>query len=120
MCGIAGIYAYNAADRAVDRTELRAVRDHMAVRGLRGQGEWFSGDGRVAFDHLRSAIIGLYESGESVQHAQCRRREAREGIHRRWSCRDTPSEGILMISLSMINISMIKGRVRCASFGINT
>ena len=115
MFDIAGHYAFRAADRAVDRTELRTSRDHMAARGPRGHGEWFSGDGRVVFDHLRSAIIGLYESGASVQHARCRRREARGGMHRRCSRRDTPSEAILMI-----DISMIDGRVRCASFGINT
>ncbi|MBC7624905.1 MAG: asparagine synthase (glutamine-hydrolyzing) [Aeromicrobium sp.] len=63
MCGIAGIYAFSASARPVDRTCLRAIRDHMAVRGPDGQGEWFSADGRVGFGHRRLAIIDLSEGG---------------------------------------------------------
>ena len=33
MCGIAGIYAYHYAANAVDRAEVRRMRDHMAARG---------------------------------------------------------------------------------------
>jgi len=63
MCGIAGIYAYQYAANAVDRNELRCIRDHMAVRGPDGFGEWYSQDGRVGFGHRRLTIIDLSERG---------------------------------------------------------
>src|SRR6266404_5369886 len=63
MCGIAGIYAYHYAANAVDRAELRCIRDHMAARGPDGLGEWYSDDERVGFGHRRLAIIDLSESG---------------------------------------------------------
>jgi asparagine synthase (glutamine-hydrolysing) len=63
MCGIAGIYAYHYAANAVDRDELRAIRDHMSARGPDGMGEWYSPDERVAFGHRRLSIIDLSERG---------------------------------------------------------
>src|SRR5215510_1014685 len=63
MCGIAGIYAYHYAANAVDRDELRRIRDHMAARGPDGLGEWYSQDERVAFGHRRLTIIDLSERG---------------------------------------------------------
>ena len=63
MCGIAGIYAYHYAANAVDRAELRRIRDHMAARGPDGVGEWYSQDERVAFGHRRLTIIDLSERG---------------------------------------------------------
>src|SRR6201981_4008854 len=63
MCGIAGIYAYHYAANAVDRTELRRIRDHMAARGPDGVGEWYSQDERVGFGHRRLTIIDLSERG---------------------------------------------------------
>jgi asparagine synthase (glutamine-hydrolysing) len=63
MCGIAGIYAYHYAANAVDRAELRRIRDHMAARGPDGVGEWYSRDERVGFGHRRLTIIDLSERG---------------------------------------------------------
>jgi asparagine synthase (glutamine-hydrolysing) len=63
MCGIAGIYAYHYAANAVDRGELRRIRDHMAARGPDGLGEWYSQDERVGFGHRRLTIIDLSERG---------------------------------------------------------
>jgi asparagine synthase (glutamine-hydrolysing) len=63
MCGIAGIYGYHYAANAVDRTELRRIRDHMAARGPDGVGEWYSQDERVGFGHRRLTIIDLSERG---------------------------------------------------------
>src|SRR6266481_2533045 len=63
MCGIAGIYAYHYAANAVDREELRRIRDHMAARGPDGFGEWYSQDERVGFGHRRLTIIDLSERG---------------------------------------------------------
>jgi asparagine synthase (glutamine-hydrolysing) len=63
MCGIAGIYAYHYAANAVDRDELRRIRDHMATRGPDGLGEWYSPDERVGFGHRRLTIIDLSERG---------------------------------------------------------
>jgi asparagine synthase (glutamine-hydrolysing) len=63
MCGIAGIYAYRYAANAVDCTELRRIRDHMAARGPDGLGEWYSQEGHVALGHRRLAILDLSERG---------------------------------------------------------
>src|SRR5215471_17030332 len=63
MCGIAGIYAYHYAANAVDRAELRRIRDYMAARGPDGLGEWYSQDERVGFGHRRLTIIDLSERG---------------------------------------------------------
>src|SRR5262245_10637431 len=63
MCGVAGIYAYHYAANAVDRGELRRIRDHMASRGPDGLGEWYSHDERVGLGHRRLTIIDLSERG---------------------------------------------------------
>src|SRR5436190_10098496 len=63
MCGIAAIFAYGASAAPVDRDEVRTIRDHMAVRGPDGVGEWFSGDGRVGLGHRRLSIIDLSPAG---------------------------------------------------------
>ena len=63
MCGIAGIYAYHYAANAVDRAELRRIRDHMAARGPDGFGEWISQGERVGLGHRRLTIIDLSERG---------------------------------------------------------
>jgi asparagine synthase (glutamine-hydrolysing) len=63
MCGIAGIYAYHYAANPVDRAELRRIRDHMAVRGPDGLGEWYSHDERVGLGHRRLTILDLSERG---------------------------------------------------------
>jgi asparagine synthase (glutamine-hydrolysing) len=59
MCGIAGAFAYGADAPALREAELRAMRDAMALRGPDGTGEYFSGDGRLAFGHRRLAIVDL-------------------------------------------------------------
>jgi asparagine synthase (glutamine-hydrolysing) len=63
MCGIAGIYAYHYAANAIDRAELRHIRDHMAARGPDGLGEWYSQDERVGLGHRRLSIIDLSQRG---------------------------------------------------------
>lgn len=62
MCGVAAIFAYHYAASIADRDEIRAIRDQMAARGPDGQGEWFSGDQRVALGHRRLSIIDLSEA----------------------------------------------------------
>lgn len=59
MCGIAGIYAYRSSALPVDRSELRAICDHMAARGPDGRGEWYSENNRVGLAHRRLSIIDL-------------------------------------------------------------
>ena len=59
MCGIVGIYSYRATAPEIDRAEVRRIRDHMAVRGPDGAGEWHSDDGRISFGHRRLSIIDL-------------------------------------------------------------
>ena len=63
MCGIAAIFPYRSPALSVDRMELRHIRDHMALRGPDGVGEWFSQDGRVGMGHRRLSIIDLSEKG---------------------------------------------------------
>jgi asparagine synthase (glutamine-hydrolysing) len=63
MCGVAGIYAYHHAAKAVDRIELRYTRDYMGARGPEGLGEWYSQDERLGLGHRRLAILDLSERG---------------------------------------------------------
>ena len=63
MCGLAGIFAYHDAADAVDRAELRAIRERMLARGPDGAGEWFSADERVGLAHRRLAILDLSDRG---------------------------------------------------------
>jgi asparagine synthase (glutamine-hydrolysing) len=63
MCGINGIFAYNAAASPPNRRELIATRDAMALRGPDGSGEWWSEDRRMGFGHRRLAIVDLSEGG---------------------------------------------------------
>jgi len=62
MCGIAGIVAYRETAPRVDRAELLAVRESMAVRGPDGAGLWTSPDERTGLAHRRLAIIDPTEA----------------------------------------------------------
>lgn len=59
MCGINGIFAYRASAEAPSERELLATRDHMAVRGPDGFGEWWNGSRRLGLGHRRLSIIDL-------------------------------------------------------------
>ena len=59
MCGIAGIFAYDPAAEAVNRDELRRMREQMSARGPDGAGDWYADDGRVGLGHRRLSIIDL-------------------------------------------------------------
>jgi len=59
MCGVVAIYSYHQVAPAVDRHELRQIRDYMLARGPDGHGEWYSTDGRVGLGHRRLSIIDL-------------------------------------------------------------
>jgi asparagine synthase (glutamine-hydrolysing) len=59
MCGIAGIFAYGAAAKPVDRGELLRMREQMAPRGPDGAGDWHDADGRIGLAHRRLSIIDL-------------------------------------------------------------
>lgn len=63
MCGIAAIFATDAADQTIDRDELLRIRDHMVKRGPDSAGLWLSSDARVGLAHRRLAIIDLSPSG---------------------------------------------------------
>lgn len=63
MCGIVALFNYHGSAGAVDREELRSIRDHMAARGPDGKGEWYSADSRVGLGHRRLSIIDLSERG---------------------------------------------------------
>jgi asparagine synthase (glutamine-hydrolysing) len=61
MCGIAGIFGYNAASNDGILREVVNIRDAMAPRGPDGAGEWLSPAGVLALGHRRLAIIDLRE-----------------------------------------------------------
>ena len=61
MCGIAALFAYDAA--CVDHAEMETIRDAMASRGPDGAGSWYTSDGRVGLGHRRLSIIDLSEGG---------------------------------------------------------
>jgi len=63
MCGIAGIFSYHPDAPAVDRGELRSIRDHMISRGPDGKGEWLSENNRAGLAHRRLSIIDLSDHG---------------------------------------------------------
>ena len=64
MCGIAGIFAYEAQAPRPEPAEVRRMTDAMALRGPDGQGQWVSpGEGRVILGHRRLAILDLSEAG---------------------------------------------------------
>lgn len=69
MCGIAGIFAYDDTAPPGDGCELRRIRDHMAIRGPDGEGEWLSADRRVGFAHRRLAIIDLDPRAAQPMHS---------------------------------------------------
>ncbi|MEK9723266.1 MAG: asparagine synthase (glutamine-hydrolyzing) [Rhodospirillaceae bacterium] len=60
MCGIAGI----VARRAVNRAAVEAMMDGMAHRGPDGAGLWMDDAGRVAIGHRRLAIIDPTPAGD--------------------------------------------------------
>ena len=62
MCGIAGIFSFQADAPPIDAGELEAIRDHMAPRGPDGAGSWISDDGRIGLAHRRLAIIDLSDN----------------------------------------------------------
>ncbi|MDA8155228.1 MAG: asparagine synthase (glutamine-hydrolyzing) [Actinomycetota bacterium] len=62
MCGIVSIFNYKNV-LAVSREELRRIRDHMALRGPDGAGEWYAANNRAGLGHRRLAILDLSEAG---------------------------------------------------------
>lgn len=69
MCGLNGIFAYNAAAGTPSEQELRATRDSMALRGPDGAGEWWGRNRRIGLGHRRLSIIDLSDrSLQPMQH----------------------------------------------------
>jgi asparagine synthetase B (glutamine-hydrolysing) len=62
MCGIAGLYAFSPSAPPADRAQLRTIRDHMTALGPDGHGEWFSDNGRAAFDHRRQTMPAIAQA----------------------------------------------------------
>ncbi len=63
MCGINGIFAYHHSSSSLDRAELTRTRDHMAVRGPDGFGDWVAPDERIGLGHRRLSIVDLSDAG---------------------------------------------------------
>ena len=59
MCGINGIFTYQACADGPDEGELVATRDYMSRRGPDGLGHWWSPDRRLALGHRRLSIQDL-------------------------------------------------------------
>ncbi len=64
MCGLNGIFAYQAAANSPSPAELLTTRDYMSARGPDGAGEWWSADRRCGLGHRRLAIIDLSERAD--------------------------------------------------------
>lgn len=63
MCGIAGIVTTDRAANRVDRQELIAIRDSMAIRGPDATGLYISPDSACGLAHRRLSIIDLSPGG---------------------------------------------------------
>jgi len=59
MCGINGVFAYQASAPPVDREEVVRVRDSMAIRGPDGAGLWISDDERVGLGEFVFELLSL-------------------------------------------------------------
>lgn len=68
MCGIAGIFAYDANAASVEEASLLAMRERMRSRGPNGAGLWIADDGRLGLAHRRLAVIDLTEAGKQPMH----------------------------------------------------
>jgi asparagine synthase (glutamine-hydrolysing) len=63
MCGLCGVFLYRGGPGQDRRPALDRMCDAMRARGPDGRGSWQSADGRIAFGHLRLAIIDLSDDG---------------------------------------------------------
>ena len=59
MCGITGIYGFQADWRRIDPFMLDRMRDTLAQRSPDGAVSWIAADGRVGLGFRRLAIINL-------------------------------------------------------------
>ena len=73
MCGINGIFAFNASANLPDRGELLATRDHMRARGPDAEGEWWDGTRRIGLGHRRLSIIDLSDRATQPMASACGR-----------------------------------------------
>ncbi len=64
MCGICGIVAMEAGERAGLPATLDLMIDSMEHRGPDGRGTWWSADGATGLGHRRLAIIDLSALGK--------------------------------------------------------
>ncbi|HMD89016.1 MAG TPA: asparagine synthase (glutamine-hydrolyzing) [Anaerolineaceae bacterium] len=111
MCGIVGIYDFQADSRRIDPLMLDRMRDTMAHRGPDGAASWIAADGRVGLGFRRLAIIDLSPAtmqpmcnedgtvwlvfnGEIYNHAEIRRELERMGGHS-WKTDHADTEVIL-------------------------
>lgn len=63
MCGIAGIYSYQAEVQPSDHASLDSLCAAMHHRGPDADGRWNSADGRVRLGHRRLSILDLTSAG---------------------------------------------------------
>ena len=73
MCGINGIFAFNASANLPDRGELLATRDHMRARGPDAEGEWWDDTRRIGLGHRRLSIIDLSDRATQPMASACDR-----------------------------------------------
>ena len=73
MCGINGIFAFNASANLPDRGELLATRDHMRARGPDAEGEWWDDTRRIGLGHRRLSIIDLSDRATQPMASACGR-----------------------------------------------
>jgi asparagine synthase (glutamine-hydrolysing) len=69
MCGLNGVFAYNAAASAPAEAELLATRDYMRLRGPDGAGAYWSEGRRCGLGHRRLSIIDLSDAASHPMHS---------------------------------------------------
>jgi asparagine synthase (glutamine-hydrolysing) len=62
MCGVAGIYCYNATSSWVCEKELAAISQYQVLRGPDAGGSWYSNDHSIGPAHRRLSIIDHHET----------------------------------------------------------
>lgn len=69
MCGITGVFAYDARTARADRGAVERACQHMSCRGPDDEGLWKDADGRMVLGHRRLAIIDLTARAAQLMHS---------------------------------------------------
>lgn len=73
MCGINGVFSFGSKGGRPSRQEVLATRDHMALRGPDGSGEWWNEERSLGLGHRRLSILDLSERSNQPMSSPCGR-----------------------------------------------